>query len=132
VPVAWVPAEAHAPAAERETGPSSVDSLGALAVDRDPFRLTRAPATTAYSVERQTQPAIPLPPKPALALVGIVWEGGHNPTAVLTGVPGIEGNRVVRTGDVVAGLRVRQVLATSVRITGMDTAWTLTLLGLKP
>jgi hypothetical protein len=58
-------------------------------------------------------------------LVGIVT--GVEPTAVIEGFPGIEGSRVVRIGDVVAALRVRSIRPTGVRITGMDTVWTLTV-----
>jgi hypothetical protein len=65
------------------------------------------------------------PPKPTLVLVGIV--AGLDPTAVIEGFPGIEGSRVVRVGDVVAALRVRSIGPIGVRITGMDTVWTLTV-----
>jgi hypothetical protein len=58
-------------------------------------------------------------------LVGIV--AGPEPTAVIDGFPGIDGSRVVRIGDVVATLRIRSIGLTGVRITGMDTVWTLTV-----
>jgi hypothetical protein len=58
-----------------------------------------------------------------LALVGLV--AGIEASAVIEGLPGIEGARVVRVGDVVAGLRVKQIVSDRVTIVGMDTTWIL-------
>jgi len=44
---------------------------------------------------------------------------------VIEGFPGVESARVVRVGDVVAGLRVKQIGGDHVTIVGMDTTWTL-------
>jgi hypothetical protein len=100
------------------------DSLRRAVVARDPFRAGRRPAQLAYSAERVTASAnAPVAPKPVLALVGVV--AGHDPTAVIEGLPGTEGARVVRVGDVVSGLRVRSITAQEVRIVGTDTTWVL-------
>lgn len=101
------------------------ESLGHLVTARDLFRTARRPALTTYDPVRATQPVVEAPPKPTLVLVGIV--AGLDPTAVIEGFPGIEGSRVVRVGDVVAALRVRSIGPIGVRITGMDTVWTLTV-----
>lgn len=111
--------------AERARSPEGADTITAYAIARDPFRIARRPATTPFALARVGQPEAPAVPKPALILVGIVWEGGANPTALIIGLPGIDGTRVVRPGDVVGGLRVRAILSASVRVTGLDTAWTL-------
>src|SRR5947209_2977596 len=58
----------------------AVDSLAAAAVAHDPFRLTRRPAPVAYDPLKVGQPPVPIPPKPVLSLVGIVWDGGSDPT----------------------------------------------------
>jgi hypothetical protein len=104
--------------------PYPADSLGRLTVSRDVFRSARRPATLAYDPQGAAAPVeTNQPPKPALALVGIVV--GPEPTAVIEGFPSVEGSRVVRVGDVVSGLRVARIAADRVVITGMDTTWTL-------
>jgi hypothetical protein len=103
--------------------PYPADSLGHLVTARDLFRTGRRPALIMYDPVRAAQPVVEAPPKPTLVLVGIVV--GMEPTAIIEGFPGIEGSRVVRIGDVVAGLRVRSIASTGVRVTGMDTLWIL-------
>jgi len=93
-------------------------------VSRDVFRSARRPSPIVYDPQRAAAPVeINQPPKPALALVGIV--AGPEPTAVIEGFPGIEGGRVVRAGDVVSGLRVKRIDGDRVVIVGMDTTWVL-------
>jgi hypothetical protein len=93
-------------------------------VSRDAFRSARRPASVAYDPQRTGAPVeVAQAPKPALALVGLV--GGADATAVIEGFPGIEGSRVVRVGDVVSGLRVKQIVTDRVVIVGMDTTWVL-------
>jgi hypothetical protein len=94
-------------------------------VHHDPFRLGRRPAPVPYDPIHGGQPPAPGVAKPVLALVGIVV--GADPTAIVEGFPGVEGARVVRTGDVVAGLRVARIGAREVTVVGMDTTWTLTV-----
>lgn len=103
------------------------DSTGGVIVARDPFRVTRRPAPLAYDPLRVGQPPPPPVPKPTLALDGIVWDGGRSPTAVVEGIPGLDGPRVVRKGDVVGDLRVKDVRRDRVVIMGRDTVWTLTV-----
>src|SRR5207302_6271930 len=116
------PAQAIAPPVE--THP---DSLAAALVARDPFRVTRYPSNVVYDPLRLAQPATPPAPKPALALVGIVWDSGRDPTALVEGLPGVEGPRPVRNGETIAGLRVKTIKPDRVVITGLDTTWTLTV-----
>jgi len=93
-------------------------------VSRDVFRSARRPSPIVYDLQRAAAPVeINQPPKPAMALVGIV--AGPEPTAVIEGFPGIEGGRVVRAGDVVSGLRVKRIDGDRVVIVGMDTTWVL-------
>jgi hypothetical protein len=101
-----------------------VDSLARAAIARDVFRPGRRPAVIRYD----PQPiAVTVDadqrPKPPLALLGLI--GGGEATAVIEGFPGVEGVRVVRVGDVVAGLRVKQIVGDRVTIVGMDTMWVL-------
>lgn len=95
-------------------------------VTRDPFRLERKPSGVAYSPALEgAPPPPPRPPRPALAVSGIL--GGPPWEALLEGIPGREGSALVRRGDTLGGLRVRSITKDTVRITGMDTTWTLTV-----
>jgi len=103
------------------------DSLAAVLVARDPFRVTRRPSNVVYDPVRLAQPATPPPPKPVLVLVGIVWDSGRDPTALVEGLPSVDGPRPVRQGENIAGLRVKTIRPDRVVITGLDTTWTLTV-----
>ena len=103
------------------------DSLVAALVARDPFRVTRRPSDVVYDPVRLAQLVTPPPPKPALVLVGIVWDRGRDPTALVEGLPGVDGARPVRQGESIAGLRVKTIKPDRVVITGLDTTWTLTV-----
>jgi hypothetical protein len=105
------------------------DSLGVLAertVSGDAFRLERKPALVAYRQRADTQPAraaASAPPKPALALAGVV--GGPPWAALLDGVPGHDASVVVHQGDSIAGFHIRRIAPNAVVITGLDTTWRL-------
>lgn len=103
----------------------AADSLTRQAAARTPFRMARGPAAVPYDPERGAVEAAapPAPPKPALSLSGIVW--GAEPSAVVEGLPGSDGPRVLRGGDTVGALKVRRIAQQQVVITGMDTTWTL-------
>jgi hypothetical protein len=45
--------------------------------------------------------------------------------AVLEGLPGIQGPRVLQLGERVGGLTVRRIKGDVVTVTGLDTTWTL-------
>lgn len=98
----------------------------------DPFRLERRPSAVAFSAAPDAvngmmmmpPPPPPAPPKPQLAVSGIV---GPPWTALLEGVPGRDGPVLVRTGDQVDMLRIRQVGPREVVVAGMDTVWRLTI-----
>ena len=107
--------------------PFQPDSLVHLIIARDPFRVTRRPSNVLYDPVRLAKPATPPAPKPALTLVGIVWDSGRDPTALVEGLPGADGPRPVRSGETIAGLRVKTIKPDRVVITGLDTTWTLTV-----
>lgn len=107
------------------TPPQANPSLEQV-VARDPFRVRRAPAPVAYDPIRvEAGPPPPPPPNPALVLSGIV--AGPDPSAVIEGLPGIEGPRVLRPGERAAGIVVRRIEADRVVLVGFDTSWTLTV-----
>lgn len=103
--------------------PQALLAAGEIVVARDPFRLERRPSAVAYAPSLEGAPPPPRPPRPALAITGIV--GGPPWEAFLDGVPGRQGSVLVRLGDTLSGLRIRSVTRDSVRITGMDTTWVL-------
>ena len=95
----------------------------ATIVSRDPFRIGRRPLLPAYDPLRLAEQLAPPPPKPTLILVGVV--NGLEPSAVIEGLPGVEGARVMRVGDTVAGLKIEKITSSRVVIAGMDTTWVL-------
>lgn len=121
------------PSGERAAPRAPVDSVRAAAarvVEHDPFRLDHHPATVHYRPEQeggaqQSPPPPPKPPKPHLALSGIV--GGPPWSAILDSVPGRDGGVLVRKGDTLGGLRVRSVGRDTVIVQGADTVWKLTV-----
>jgi hypothetical protein len=100
----------------------AAESVAAI-VSRDPFRIGRRPTLPAYDPQRLVEQLAPPAPKPALVLVGVV--NGSDPSAVIEGFPGVEGSRVVRVGDAVAGLHIKKIAGGRVVIGGMDTTWVL-------
>lgn len=117
------PVASRQPAHEPSRG-GRRDSLDQLVVARDPFRPSRRPSGVAYDPNpAPSAPTEPAPPKPALVLSGIVW--GAAPSAVLEGIPGVEGARLVKAGEVLGGFRIRRITAQRVTVSGMDTTWVL-------
>jgi hypothetical protein len=90
------------------------------------FRRDRRPAPNRFDARRPPQPrqedAAPLP---RLVLAGLIW--GDTPTALVEGLPGSEGARVVRSGDQVGGVTIRKVFRDHLVASGFDTTWTLRL-----
>lgn len=124
-----VPARAVIASSAAASGTPAVppDSLTAAITAHDPFRVARRPAAAVYDPTPAAQPPTPVPPKPTLVLVGIVWDGGRDPAALVEGLPAADGPRSVRRGETIGGLRVTRIVANQVVITGLDTTWTLTV-----
>lgn len=127
VDVARVPATGPAMVATASLRPVNQDSAGDAVAKHDPFRIARRPSPVTYDPVRLAQSLTPPVPKPSLSLVGVVWDNGNDPTALVEGLPGVDGPRPLRRGDSVAGLRVKMIRADGVVITGLDTTWTLTV-----
>lgn len=116
----WMLAPPAVPAAESLA--AAIDSIA----DRNLFRDDRESDDDAPPLNVASIPVTPAaPPKPALVLRGIL--GGPPWNAILGGIPGRDGDVVVRQGDSLSGLRVRTVKPTGIVVRGMDTTWTLTL-----
>jgi hypothetical protein len=110
----------------RRIDPDSIARASAYIVANNPFRLSRQPATVAYSPALEgLAPLTVRPPRPALVLLGIV--GGPPWSAILEGIPGRDGSVMVRRGDSLGTLIVRAVGRDTVIIKGADTTWRLTV-----
>jgi hypothetical protein len=116
-----------AAAEPRRLDADSITQAVAYVVANDPFRLSRHPATVAYSpaLEGLAPPVVVRPPRPNLVLRGIV--GGPPWSAILDGLPGRDGSVLMRRGDSVGTLVVRAVGRDTVTIKGADTTWRLTV-----
>ena len=119
------------PGSERQTLVIPTDSVRAAAARiavHDPFRLDHHPASVPYTLggepgAQHAPPPAPKPPKPHLALSGIV--GGPPWSAILDSVPGRDGSVLVQKGDTLGGLKVRSVGRDTVIVQGADTVWKL-------
>ncbi len=110
--------------AETVGDPIPWESATVALVEKDPFRAERKPSAVAYSpipVEQSAPP--PAPPRPQLSVSGIVW--GPDPSAVIEGLPGMEGSKLMRTGESIAGITLRRILRERVELRGLDTTWSL-------
>lgn len=127
--VASLPRTARATRVAAQAGPQAypADSLAALVQAGDVFRLGHRPAPVRYdpAAGAGPQPWSPPVPRPALRLVGLV--AGATPLAAIEGLPGVEGGRLLRVGEQVAGFRLMAIEGGRVRVSGQDTVWVLTL-----
>lgn len=114
-------------ATSADPSPYAAESLAAAVRAGDVFRLGHHPAAVPYNPATGggAQSFVPPPMRPALRLVGLI--GGLTPEAAIEGLPGIEGGRLLRVGEQLAGYRVTGIEGGRVRIAGQDTVWVLTL-----
>jgi len=130
VPIAApLPRTTRATRVAAQAGPEAypADSLAALVEAGDVFRLGHRPAPVRYDPAAGAGPQPWSPPvsRPALRLVGLV--AGATPLAAIEGLPAIEGGRVLKVGERVAGFRLIAIEGGRVRVSGQDTVWVLTL-----
>lgn len=93
-----------------------------IAAESTPFRATGEVPVVRFG-EAPPPPAPPPAPKPALSLSGILW--GKEPAAIVEGIPGREGQILLRQGDTEGMLRIVRIDSATVTITGLDTTWVL-------
>lgn len=133
-PAAQAPPSALAatPPEPRRVPRNRLQAAGQSVVGGNPFRLDRVPAPLGFNQPvggmmpemMGAPPAFEPPPpeRPQLFVSGIIgppWQ------AMLEGVPGREGAVVVRHGDVLGDLRVREITQTVVVVASPDTTWRL-------
>ena len=91
-----------------------------------PFRLPSRQPVERYGAPPAVVAApVPQPPKPVLALTGVLW--GSEPAALLRGIPGTDGEIVAHRGETHGAILVRAILPQAIELEGMDTTWTLTV-----
>lgn len=100
----------------------SIDGAARVAAATDPFRLDRHPTSVPYRPELEGVAPPPKPPKPSLALEGLVGNA-----ALIDGVPGRTVTAIVHAGDTLGWLRIRRIGRDTVIVSGVDTTWRLTL-----
>ncbi len=122
------PSARPASAPSRRSRRTDPDSVLRVAVRIAPFRLRRSlpgvsydPARTGEAIAAQP----PRPPRPAISLSGIV--SAALPAAIVEGIPGVDGARLLVKGDTIGGLRIRRIGRTEVVVEGFDTTWVLTV-----
>ena len=123
VPADTTAAEPPAPAPGLEPGMRSADSIARRTIGRNPFRAHRSPAAIRFRPEAEMAPPPPSPPRPSLSVAGIVL--GTDPAALIDGIPGTDGTRVLRIGESVAGYTVRSIDSTRVVVASRDTTYQL-------
>lgn len=108
----------------KETARVGWDSIAILLVSRDPFRPDRHPAPVAFSpAPAEASDVESQPPKPSLLVSGIVWSS--EPSAVVEGLPGVEGGKLMRPGETANGITLRRMTRDHVVLSGLDTTWVL-------
>jgi hypothetical protein len=120
-PAIAVPAQVIVPAVPRANG----DSLTTRIVSHDVFRSVRRPTAVPFEpvgVDVQPEDA---PDKPRLRLLGVVVGDGQR--ALIEGIPGTTGARLLSLNDTAGGLRLTAITRRGARLTGMDTTWTLSI-----
>lgn len=100
----------------------SIDAAARVVAQTDPFRLDRRPSSVPYRPDLEGVAPPPKPPKPALALEGLVGNA-----ALIDGVPGRSTTAIVHAGDTLGGLRIRRIGRDTVVVSAPDTTWRLTL-----
>jgi hypothetical protein len=96
-------------------------------VDRNPFRISRRPSHAVFGSQRAEVPAAT--PGLTLSLTGIIWS--TSPAAVVSGIPAPGESRVMRLGDVVAGIRLSRIRPSEVVLVGPGDTWRLRLVDVR-
>lgn len=111
---------------------ASPDSLARWIAGRDPFRADRRQAATAFEPARAEGAPPPPPPRarPNIVVAGVLL--GNTPAAILEGLPGVDGSRLVSVGDRVGEIVVRAITGNRVVVANADTSWTLFVKGRAP
>jgi hypothetical protein len=103
----------------------NLDSLMGIIISRDAFRANRTPAAVRYGQAPEEGAAAIRRARPALRLTGVIL--GVRAAAVIEGLPGVTGARVVESGERYGDVVVGRISPDTVWVAGTDTTWALTL-----
>lgn len=93
-------------------------------LQRNPFRIGRRPSEARFGrPDLVTTDASQSADQVTLSVMGVVW--ASTPTAVIAGLPGVDGQRAMRLGDLVSGIRLAGIRSTDVLLVGRDRTWRL-------
>jgi hypothetical protein len=112
-------------AAEPTLAGDVLDGLDSIVIQRDAFRADRRPAPASYDPSGQAPP--PMEPRPSLSVAGVVL--GRTRAALLRGLPGVDGVRVLAEGESLAGVAVLRVADSAVVVTWRADTLSLPLTG---
>ncbi len=101
------------------------DGVDSVVVQRNAFRSDRRPALVPYDPSGQAPP--PAEPRPSLSVAGVVL--GRTRAALLRGLPGVDGARVLAEGEAAAGVRVLRVADSTVVVTWRSDTLSLRVAG---
>jgi len=125
-PIARVPTRSPAPTIAQFRSKSTATPRVDVVIEGNLFRPERNPAPPEIkSAPRPEPPPRAAEAKPRLQLRGIL--GGPPWTALIEGIPGRQGARVVREGDLISGFTIVAINKESVTVTRPDTSWILTV-----
>jgi hypothetical protein len=92
-------------------------------VARDPFRVSRRPASAVFGEQRVELPAEAPGMSPTVS--GIIWSSP--PAAIVSGIPVPGESRVMRVGDVVSGIRLTRIRPSEIILNSAGDTWRLRL-----
>lgn len=129
---AWRPLAPSHRAHERDGGANPVSVRARAAPPQwatlAPFRRDRKFTDARYGMVATSQAPMVMvsrEARPQLVLRGVI--GGSTPTALVDGLPGIEGTRGMRVGERIGDLELTGVGRHEARIRGSDTTWVLVM-----
>lgn len=109
----------------------TVDSVARAISSRNPFRADRRPSSVPFDPARQEgAPQATRPTRPSLSVAGVVL--GSSPAAIIEGLPGVEGGRLLGVGERVGDFVLREVSQDRVIVSARDTTWSLRVKGRSP
>lgn len=101
----------------------STDSLLRSAAVKAPFAWSRHAPSQRFDPVNRPVPTVPAVERPRLSVTGLLW--GDEPGAIVDGLPGVDGGRLVYKGQKIEGLTILRIERSRVVVKGQDTTWVL-------
>lgn len=107
------------------------DSAAEALIRRDPFRADRLPSRVRFGMDAEPESAPPARENrtpPPLVISGVVMSAASW-AALVEGLPGVEGTKLLNQGEQFGRYRLTYVTASYVVVADPDTSWTLKVIG---